>query len=325
MMLNPARLLVLFAAALLLGQAHAQGYPSKPVKIVVAAGPGVAVDVTIRAIAEQLRARLAQPFVVENRPGAGGALALEQVAAAPADGYVLLASFDAPLTMSPSVFPNFPVDPVRQFVPAAIFGDGGASVLVVSPGLPVRTLQELVAHAKQNPGKLDYASGGHSTLSNILGELFKRRAGVDIQHVPHTGAVAAISEVVAQRVAMYISTPGPVLGHIRAGALRPLALAGARRSPLLPDVPTFVEAGYPEINPPEWWHALLAPAGTPNPVVERLNAEVLRIAQTPAVREHLEQQGLEPGTLKPEPSRERIRHEVNYWKGVVKTLGIKAG
>lgn len=311
------------AMAVMLAPAHAQPYPSKPVRIVVQAA-GAPIDLTVRVMAELLRERLGQPFVVENRPGAGGGLSMKVVTNSAPDGHTLFATFDAPLTISPSVYPNFPVDPLRQFVPIAIFGDGGASVLVVQSQLPVTSLEALVQIARRNPGTLNYASGGHGTISNILSEMFKRQAGIDLQHIPHNSPVAAVTEVLAQRVAMYIAPPGLILGHIRAGTLRPLAVAAAKRSALLPEVPTFAEAGYGVVNPPPWWFAILAPAQTPVEVVDLLNAEVLRAAHSPKLREHLANQGLEPGTLKPAEVMQRLRRETEYWRGVVQTLGIKA-
>jgi tripartite-type tricarboxylate transporter receptor subunit TctC len=315
--------LVAFLLALAAPAALSETFPSKPVRVVVPQPPGSPLELATRLVADQLRERFGQPFVVENRPGAGGGIAMEIVAKSPPDGYTLLASFDGPLVVSPNLFTGFPVDPVRDLRMVAIYGDGGASVLAVGPQIPVKTLADFVAYARARPGELSYASGGHGTNSNILSEVFKQQANLDIVHVPFKGPVAAATEVVAQRVAMYISPPSSVLRHLSAGSMRALAVAGANRSPLLPDVPTFAEAGYRTISPPSWWFAMLAPARTPAEVVDALNAELLRIVQTPKLREFLATQGLEPGTLPPAQAAAQLARDSAYWAEVIRAHRIR--
>jgi tripartite-type tricarboxylate transporter receptor subunit TctC len=303
----------------------AQPFPSKLVRIVVNTPPGSPIDPIARLTADQLRERLGQPFIVENRPGAGGSIGSDSVANSPADGYTLLLTNDAPLTVNPSVYAKFPVDPLKSLAPVAMLGDGGASVLVVSANLPVRSLAEFVEYARTRAGALNYASGGHGTPSNILAEIFIRQAQLDLQHVPLSrGLATAAAEVSAQRVAMYISPPGLLVGHIRSGTLRALATAGAKRSALLPEVPTFAETGYPAYVPPSWWFAVFAPTGTPAEVIELLNSEIRRIVAMPRMREALAAQGVEPGALSPAEVGDRLRRDTGYWSGVVRTLGIRA-
>ena len=318
---------MLFASVLALASppALSQSYPSKLVRIVVTGNAGSPIDLFARFVADQMRERFDQPFVVEGRPGAGGAIGMEVVVKSQPDGHTLLAALDAHLVVSPSVYANFAVNPLRDLAPVAVLGDAIVVVLVANAGMPVQTLAEFVNYARARPGALSYASGGHGTYSNIVAELFLRQAQLEVLHVPYNRPPAAVAnEVVSQRVAIYMALPPTVQQYIRAGTLRALAVAGSKRSPLLPEVPTFAEAGYPAFAPPPQSFMVLAPAHTPADVVEALNAEIQRISAMPKMRELLAAQGAVPGALSVAEATARLRRDTDFWSGVVKALGIKA-
>ena len=303
--------------------ALAQTWPSKQVTVVLPTVPGGPVDVITRGVAERLRERLGQPFVVENRPGAGGTVGTASVARATPDGYTLLFSIDPPIVVNPALLEPVPYDPVKDFAPVAMVGDGGDNLLLVPGDSPSRTVRELVEAMRRDPAKANYTSSGNGGPGHILGELFKREAKFDAQHVPQKGAPPALNDLMGGRVAFSFLPVGLVRGHLQSGKVRALAVASTKRNPLVPDLPTVAESGYPSFTPVHWFVVALAPAGTPRPVVERLNAEIRAIAGSGEMKTLLDRQGLVPGTLSPAELGERIRKDYAYWSSVVKQLNIK--
>ena len=317
--------LVLLANALVLAAlpAFAQNWPAKTVTVVLPTVPGGPVDVITRGVADKLRERLGQPFVVENRPGAGGTVGTTSVARAAPDGYTLLFSIDPPIVVNPALLDPVPYDPVRDFAPVAMVGDGGDNLLLVPGDSPSRSVRELVEAMRKDPAKANYTSSGNGGPGHILGELFKREAKFDAQHVPQKGAPPALNDLMGSRVAFAFLPVGLVRGHLQSGKVRALAVASAQRNPLVPDLPTVAESGYPAFKPVHWFVVALAPANTPRAVVERLNSEIRAITSGGEFKSLLDRQGLVPGTLSPAELGERIRKDYAYWSSVVKQLNIK--
>ncbi len=303
--------------------ALAQTWPAKTVTVVLPTVPGGPVDVITRGVADKLRERLGQPFVVENRPGAGGTVGTASVARAAPDGYTLLFSIDPPIVVNPALLDPVPYDPVRDFAPVAMVGDGGDNLLLVPGDSPSRSVRELVEAMRKDPAKANYTSSGNGGPGHILGELFKREAKFDAQHVPQKGAPPALNDLMGSRVAFAFLPVGLVRGHLQSGKVRALAVASAQRNPLVPDLPTVAESGYPAFKPVHWFVVALAPANTPRAVVERLNSEIRAITSGGEFKSLLDRQGLVPGTLSPAELGERIRKDYAYWSSVVKQLNIK--
>jgi tripartite-type tricarboxylate transporter receptor subunit TctC len=316
--------IILAVALLLAAPAWAQTWPAKPVTVVLPAVAGGPVDVITRSVSDKLRERLGQPFVVENRPGAGGTIGATSVARAAPDGYTLLLSIDPPIVVNPALLEKVPYDPVKDFAPVAMIGDGGDNLLLVPAESPSKSVRELVEAMRKDPSKANYTSSGNGGPGHILGELFKREAKFDAQHVPQKGAPPALNDLMAGRMEFAFLPVGLVRGHIQGGKVRALAVAAAKRNPLVPDLPTVAESGFPGFQPVHWFVVALAPANTPRPIVDRLNAEIRAITATPEFRQLLERQGLVPGTLSPAELGERIRKDYAFWSGVVKQLNIKA-
>jgi tripartite-type tricarboxylate transporter receptor subunit TctC len=301
--------------------APAQTYPSRPIKLIYPFAPGGS-DFVARILADRLSSSLGQPVIVENRPGgAGGTVGTKSVALAEPDGYTLLYCSPGPLVVAPSVYKNLGYDPVGSFAPiATIFSS--PHMLVVHPGVPVRSMQELVAYAKANPGKINFASPGYGTLPHLLGEMFRSMSGGDIVHVPYKGAGATVADVLAGQVQIYFEYVTLLLPHIKAGNLRALAVADATRSPQLADVPTTIESGFPRLQS-TFWSGVLAPAGTPASIVNRLNAainEVLKSAEFAATLANL---SARPKIGSPQDFAAFMAAETQKWAGVVDAGGIK--
>ena len=255
--------------------ASAQTYPTRLIKMILPYPPGGPTDVTARMIAEQLSSALGQPVIVENRPGgAGGTVGAKVVATAEADGYTLLYSAPGPLVTAPAIYKNVGYDPAKDFAPiATIFSS--PQMLAVHPAVPVTSMRELIAHAKANPGKISYASPGFGTQPHLLGEMFSRVAGINIVTC-YRGAAPAVTDLLAGQVQMYFENIATLLPHVEAAKLRALAMADARRHPQLPDVPTTIEIGFPSLQV-TYWAGMLAPAGTPAAIVDKLNAAINNI------------------------------------------------
>jgi tripartite-type tricarboxylate transporter receptor subunit TctC len=318
---SPSALLLACCALLAAAPAHAQPYPSKSLRFVVSASAGGAMDTLSRIVGQSLAERWSQPVLIENRAGAGGALAAETVARAAPDGYTLNVNSIAHAVL-PSANRNLSFSPERDLVPVSVMANG-PNVLVVHPSLPVRSVKELIALARARPGQLLYSSSGYGGNPHMAMEMFKLLAGIDLVHVPYKGAGPGMVDLIGGRVAMTFSSIVSAKQEVAAGRLRMLASAGAKRSAIVPDLPTMAEAGVPGYAV-DIWYALLAPSATPREVLVRLNAEIVRIVQAPALATRLTEQGLEPVGDTLERSEAYIRAETVRWAKVVKAAGITA-
>ena len=310
------------AAGALSAPAFAQEYPNRPIRLILAYAAGGAMDLSGRVIAPILQQQMGQPVIVENRTGGAGNIGAEAVAKAAADGYTILFYADA-YTIAPSLFANLNYDPVKDFIPITQMVSG-AHILVGHPSVPANTLPELIAYAKSNPGKLSYGSPGNGTPQHLAAELFKSLAGnLDIQHVPYKGGGQAIGDVVGGTIPLASLGLPPVMGHIKAGKLRPFAVTSKARQPLLPDTPTFAEAGIAGFETVQWWGPAV-PAGTPAPIVQRLHQEFTKAMRNPAFVERLAAAGLAvTPSASPQAFSAFIRTEIDRWGPVVKKSGAK--
>src|SRR5512144_2335881 len=272
--------------------AWAQDYPTKPIRIVVPFPPGGATDLLARAVAQRLTEKWGQAVLVDNRPGAGGNIGSELVAKSAPDGYTLEMGTVGTHSINASLYAKMPYDHVKDFVPIILVA-GVPNVLVVNPALPVNSVQELVAYAKANPGKLNFASSGNGTSIHLSGELFKVMAGVQMTHVPYKGSAPALQDLIGGQVQLMFDNLPPSLPQIKAGKLRALAVTTATRSPALPDLPTIAESGLPGFEASSWF-GIVAPAGTPPAIVAKLNAEVAKWLASPEAQEKLLALGANP-------------------------------
>jgi len=302
--------------------ANAQDYPTRPVKLIVADGPGSVSDVRARAIAAKMQEGLGQPVVIENKPGAGGNIGSDFVAKAKPDGYTILGGTISSHAINASMYPNMPYDPIKNFEPITVLGQAPL-LLVVPADSPYKTVKDLLDAAKAKPGSLSFASAGNGTSPHLAGELLKSSAKIQATHVPYKGSGPAVTDLLAGHVQFMFDTALIVGGHIKAGKLRPLAVTSSKRTSLFPDVPTLAEAGVPgyEIGS---WQAVYAPAGTPKPIVERLNAEIVKALKSPDVAERFAGLGMEPVANTPAQMAEFNKAEVAKWAKIVKEANIKA-
>jgi tripartite-type tricarboxylate transporter receptor subunit TctC len=312
---------LLLALCLFAGQALAQSYPVKAVRVIVPYPPGGGNDTLARLFAAKLSERTGQPFVVENRPGAGAMIGTEAAAKSPADGYTILLSSIATHALSPNLYSRVPYDPVKDFAAITLLGIA-PTVLVVYGELPAKSLGELLAAAKAKPGGLAYASGGNGTPPHINAEVFKSVAGVDLLHVAYKGGGPALVDLMAGRVHVMLDTAASAMPHVRSGKLRALAISGARRSPEYPDLPTFAEAGLPQYDT-NAWYSMHAPAGTPAEVIRRLNAELVAILKDPDILARFKQLSTEPVGNSPEEFAAFVRAELDKYARIIKAAGIK--
>jgi len=308
----------LILGAALSAPSPAQEYPAKPVRLIVPF-PGGTTDILARAFAA--RAALGQPVVVENVPGASGAIGLGRAARSAPDGYTLSIGATATFAVSPHFNPNLPYDPLRDFAPIALLGRLPI-VLVVNANVPAGSVGELVGLAKQRPGELNYATVSPGSTGHLLGEMFRRAAGIEIVHVPYKGGGPAMAGLLGGEVQLYFASLVEAIPHVRSGKLRALGVADARRAPAIPSVPTLPEVGY-ALEAPVWF-GLVAPAGTPRPIVDRLAAEVERINALEETRKVLDGQGAEPGDLGPGAFGALIAAEYAKFGRVIRETGIKA-
>lgn len=300
----------------------AQTYPSKPIRFVVQAAAGGQTDIMARIVGQKLSQSWGQPVIVDNRPGAGGTIAMDFVAKSPADGYTLGTAAMNTHGAATGLYPKLPYDAVRDFAPV-IYAVATVSVLSVHPALPVRSLKELLALARSKPGQLTYASGGSGTSLHLFMELLKMDTGIDIIHVPYRGSAPAVTDVMAGQVSMIFDPMPSSLPYIRVGKLRALAVSSGKRSPLLPGVPTIIESGVPGYDYLSWL-SFVAPAGTPREVISKLNSELNRILQNPEVKEKLNSLGMNPVGGTPEELGAHIKKQVEVWTRVIKVSGAKA-
>jgi tripartite-type tricarboxylate transporter receptor subunit TctC len=309
--------MLLCAAA---GAAMAQSYPTKPVKIIVPFAAGGPADIYARAVAEKLQASLGQPFVVEDKPGAGSILGTEAVKQSAPDGYTLLMMSNTH-TVNETLVPDKPFELMRDFVAVAPVNYSDL-VLVVHPSVPAKTLKELIALAKAKPGQLNYASSGTGTPYHMAGELFKAMAGVNIVHIPYKGSSGARTDLLGGQVQMMFDAITTMAPHVESGKARALGTTGKVRSTVLPDVPTISEAGVPGYEAVIWL-GIMAPAGTPKPIVEKLNAEITRIVNTPEIKEAWAKQGAVAMSMTTAEFDKYLRDDIAKWARVVKISGAR--
>jgi tripartite-type tricarboxylate transporter receptor subunit TctC len=307
--------------ALLAGAAFAQTYPSRPIRLVVPFPAGGATDIIARAVAQKLTEDWGQPVIVDNRPGAGGNIGSELVAKAAPDGYTIEMGTVGTHAINASLYAKMPYDHVKDFTPVILVASV-PNVLEVNPSLPVNSVQELIAYAKANPGKLNFASSGNGTSIHLSGELFKVMTGVQMTHVPYKGSAPALQDLIAGQVQLMFDNLPPSLPQIRAGKLRALAVTSATRAPALPDVPTVAESGLPGFEASSWF-GLLAPAGTPQPLIAKLNSAVSAWLATPEAKEKMTSIGANSAGGSPEDFAKHIAAETAKWSKVVKESGAK--
>jgi tripartite-type tricarboxylate transporter receptor subunit TctC len=305
-----------------IGPAGAQTYPSRPVRLIVPFAPGGGTDILGRMLCQRLTEAMGQPFIVDNRGGAGGIIGAELAAKSPADGYTLLLGSPGPLTINPALLPRMNYDSLRDFAPITL-ATISAFTLVVHPSLPVRSVKELVALAKAKPGQLNYGSGGNGSVAHFSVEQFKSLAGVNVVHVPYKGSSPSLTDLVGGQLQMTIENMPVILPHVRAGRLRALAVGTKTRSAFLPELPTIREAGVPGYESSTAF-GLLAPAKTPPGIVGSLNAELVKALRSSDIREKLTGLGMEAVGGTPEQYAANIKEELAKYARVVKAAGIKA-
>ncbi|MBI3937373.1 MAG: tripartite tricarboxylate transporter substrate binding protein [Betaproteobacteria bacterium] len=314
------RIIAGLALAAVAVSAAAQTYPQKPIRLIIPFPPGGPRDVQARLIGPKLTEAWGQPVVVDNRAGANGIIGIGLGAKAEPDGYTLV-MISAGFAAASSLYAKLPYDSVRDFAPVAPL-TSGPGIVVVNPSLPVRSIRELVAHARSRPGQLFFGSAGNGAPSHLAVELFKTMAGIDLVHVPYKGMAPAITDLIAGRLQLSIPTIPGGLPHAKSGKVRALAVTGAQRSAAAPELPTVTEAGLPGYLATNWY-GLVAPARTPRPVVGKLNQEIGRILAMPEVRERLTNIGMEPESNTPEQFAEFIKSEIVKWAKVVKAAGVR--
>ncbi len=295
-------------------------YPSRPVRFIVPSAAGGGTDIIARAIAQKLSESLGQQFVVDNRPGAGQMIGIELAAKSPTDGHTIVMAAST-LAINSVMYKKVSYDPVRDFAPITQAASL-PNVLVVHPSLPVKSVAELIAYAKQRPGQLNFASAGIGTSPQMSVELLKSMAGIDMVHIPYKGTSPGVVDLLAGQVTVMTPNVLTALPHIKAGKLRALAVTSAKRSEALPDIPTIAEAGLPGYDSTQWY-GVLAPAGTPHEIVARLHAEIVRALRLPGVRERLAADGAEAVGSTPEEFAAFIRSEIEKWAAVAKSAGIR--
>jgi tripartite-type tricarboxylate transporter receptor subunit TctC len=315
------RALPLVLTALAASPAAAQTFPAKPVRIVVGFTAGGPTDIVARTVGQKLSEGWGQPVVIDNRAGAGGVIATEQVARAPADGYTMLMGTIGGLAVAMSLQPNRGYDTLRDFAPVTQ-AVTVTNILAVHPTLPVRNVKELLALAKARPGQLTYASSGSGTVTHLAGELLKTMAQVDIIHVPFKGGAPALTALMSGEVAMSYENSLVLLPHVKSGKVRALGVTGAKRSRLLPDLPTVAEAALPGYDA-SGWYGLVVPAATPKDVVARINAEAVRVLRLPEVADRLSGQGAEPVGNSAAEFGAFMRAEIDKWAKLVKSAHMK--
>ena len=303
------------------GAVLAQGYPNRPIKVVVPWPPGQATDIAARMVAEKLVPALGQPLVIDNRPGAGGVIGTEVASKAAPDGYTLLAGSSGPMTISPNV-QKIPYDPQKDFAPISLI-QTGQYVLVVNASLPVSSAKELIALLKSNPGKYSFSTPGNASTQHLCLELFNFMAQIKATHVPYKGSPASLADLVGGQITYTMDTVPAVVGNVKSGRLKALAVSKANRSSVLPDVPTVSEAADLPGYDMSGWIGLLAPSGTPRPVTMRLSTEVQKILRSPDVAERFVAIGMEPAGNTPEEFAEFIRQQHARYGAIVKQANVR--
>jgi len=311
----------LLLACLSAGPARAQDYPNKPIRLLVPFSPGGAVDTLGRTVGRQVGEQMGQPVVVDNRPGGNGNIAPELVANAAPDGYTVLIAANG-LATNTTLFPNLPFNAQKDFAPVAYIGY--APLILATPAsFPAKSLKELIAMAKAEPGKLSYATAGNGTSGHLAAEMLKAAAQIDVLHVPYKGGALATVDLIAGRISFALFDPILVMSHIKAQRLRAIAVGSSKRIAALPDVPTVAEAGLPGFDATVWW-GFVVPAKTPKEIVTKLNAETNKALAQPAVGEKLAEMGVVTAAGTPEQFGEFLKSETDTWADVIKRSGIRA-
>jgi tripartite-type tricarboxylate transporter receptor subunit TctC len=314
--------LLALAPAAAQAQAPTQAFPTKAITIVVPFSAGGTTDILARVIGQHMSKDLGQPVIVDNRAGAGGNIGTQLVARAAPDGYTILMGTVGTHAINQSLYPKLAFDPIKDFAPLTRVALV-PNLLVANPAQPFKTVKELMAYAKANPGKVTFGSSGNGSSIHLSGELFKQMAGVDIQHVAYKGSAPAVNDLLGNHIAVMFDNMPSAISHVKAGKLRPLAVTTPKRSPALPDVPTIAEAGVPGYEATSWF-GLLAPAKTPAPVVAKLNAAILKALADPDVKKKLQEQGAEPFGETPAQFAAFIGSETVKWGKIVKQSGATA-
>ena len=309
------------AAAFACSAAFAQAYPAKPIRVLVPFPPGGGTDIVAREVTQRVAANAGWTFVVENKPGAGGNLGVDQAAKSPPDGYTIVLGQTSNLAINPTLYSKLPYDPVKDLAPIGLVASAPL-VIVVPAQSAFKSLADLVAAAKAKPGEVNFASPGNGTVAHLTGEKFQKTAGVRFQHVPYKGANQALTDVISGQVQLYVSSVPSVLSQIRNGKLRALAVTSEKRVDDLPQTPTVGEAGYQGFDAVTWF-GFLAPAGTPKEAVARLNAEFNKALQQPELRKRLGDEGADPLGGTPEQFAQVIRDDIVRWGKIVKESGVR--
>jgi len=317
-----AAVLALCAASLFTTmEARAQAWPAKPVKFIVPQGAAGATDVFARYVGQKLSVKWGQPVVVENKAGAAGVIGTDAVAKAPADGYTMLVTYAGSQAVNQTLYAKLPFDSVRDFETVATIART-PFLLVVGAGSPIRDFKDLIARAKANPGVITYATSGNGSINHLLSESLKVEAGINMVHVPYKAIAAAMTDVMGGQVDNAFAAVPSAIGLVRAGKLRALAVSSARRNASAPDVPTIAELGYPNFDVNPWW-GILAPAGTPRAIVDKVNADVAEVLRAPETEAFLKNQGAEALVMSPQEFHQLLVGDVEKWAKVVKSSGAR--
>jgi tripartite-type tricarboxylate transporter receptor subunit TctC len=319
------QLLAASAATAWLGPLQAQdasAYPNKPIRLVVPFTPGGSTDILGRTIGQQLGKAWGQSVIIDNVPGAGGSIGADKVAKAPGDGYTLLMGHIGTLAVTPSLYPKLPYDPLKAFA-AVAWVARVPNVMVVHPSVPAKTVQELVAYAKANPGKINYGSGGNGSAAHIATEYFKLQTGTQMQHVPYKGTAPAVNDLVAGQIQMMFTGVPAVMAQVKAGQLRAIAVSSPQRVKALPDLPTVAEGGYAGFEADQWY-GVVAPASTPRDLVMKLNQQINKELNSVEISTRLASEGAEATPNTPEVFAKLIDTEIARWRTVIEKGGVKA-
>jgi tripartite-type tricarboxylate transporter receptor subunit TctC len=320
------RLMALAGGAFCIGTALAQAapstYPTRPIRLVVPFTPGGSTDILARAIGLELTKAWAQPVIIDNVPGAGGSIGADKVAKAPADGYTLLMGHIGTLAVNQSLYPHLPYDPVKSFAPVAWVARV-PNVLVVHPSVKAANLREFIALAKTKPGQLNYGSGGNGSAANLATEYFKMQTGTAILHIPYRGTAPAVTDLMGGQIQMLFTGAPAVLGQVKNGQLRALAVSSPKRMDIMPDLPTVAESGYKDFEADQWY-GVVAPAGTPKEIVTKLNAQINQALASAELKTRLNNEGAIATPTTPEAFGQHIVREIARWKPVIQSGRVKA-
>jgi tripartite-type tricarboxylate transporter receptor subunit TctC len=316
-----ASVLVPLATLAVPAAAHAQAYPTKPIRMIVPFPPGGGTDILSRLVANKLSEQIDRQVVVDNRSGAGGNIGLEAAAKAAPDGYTMVMGQTSNLTINPSLYAKLPYDPLRDFTPVSVVAAAPIAFMVWAKS-PYRTLADLIAAGKAKPGEVTYATTGNGTVGHLTGELIQRVAGVRYVHVPYKGSAQAFPDLLGGRIAFFLASLETAIPQMKAGAIRTVAVTSAQRVPTWPDIPTVAESGYRGFETATWY-GILVPKGTPQPIVARLTTEIVKVLESPDVKERMVANG--GATIKPGPAAfdAQIKSELTKWNRVIKEAGVK--